>query len=264
MDALIRDITGQQVRATRPLHGGDLSEVALVTLSDGGQLVAKRGPMVDREGFMLVAMGDLGAPVPKVLGLGGDTLLLEYLSETPATPEGWRALGEGLQVLHGAELYGYGWDEDYAFGKVAIPNAWAEDWCGFWAERRLLPLARALPAPLARRVEAVAARLTELIPATPRPALLHGDLWTGNVLFGAGTAHLIDPACYHGDAEVDLAMLELFGSPHPAFREAYGRPEGDWPTRRSVYQLWPTLVHVALFGAGYHAMLQARLDALGA
>ncbi|WP_421704939.1 fructosamine kinase family protein [Aliiroseovarius sp.] len=262
MDALIAEITGQRVQTTRPLHGGDLSEVALVTLADGGQLVAKRGAMVEREGFMLTAMGDLGAPVPRVLGVGGDVLLLEYLTESRATPEGWRALGEGLRVLHGAEMFGYGWDEDYAFGSVAIPNGWMEDWATFWAERRLLPLSGALPAPLARRVEAVATRLPDLIPAQPRPALLHGDLWTGNVLFGGGRAHLIDPACYHGDAEVDLAMLELFGHPHEAFWETYGRPGGDWATRRAVYQLWPALVHVSLFGAGYHAMLEARLNAL--
>ncbi|WP_300519254.1 fructosamine kinase family protein [Aliiroseovarius sp.] len=263
MDALIARITGSQVAATRPLHGGDLSEVTLVTLADGARLVAKRGPMVDREAVMLGIMGDAGAPVPGVLGVGGNVLLLDYLPETRPTPEGWRALGLGLGTLHGQEARGYGWDDDYAFGPVAIPNGWMEDWAVFWAERQVLPLARALPAPLARRVEVAAGRLPELIPARPRPALLHGDLWTGNVLFGAGSAHLIDPASYHGDPEVDLAMLELFGSPHPAFREVYGRPEGDWATRRAVYQLWPALVHVSLFGAGYHGMLSARLDALG-
>ena len=229
MDALITQITGQRVQATRPLHGGDLSEVTLVTLADGSQLVAKRGPMVDREGFMLTAMGDLGAPVPKVLGVAGDVLLLEYLAETRATPEGWRALGDGLRVLHGAEMYGFGWDEDYAFGSVAIPNAWAEDWCAFWAERRLLPLARALPAPLARRIEDRGRPPARSDPGQrPRPALLHGDLWKGNVLFGMGTAHLIDPACYHGDAEVDLAMLELFGHPHS------GLLAGLWAARRRL------------------------------
>ncbi len=211
-------------------------------------------------------MADLGAPVPRVLGVADDILLLEYLTEARAAPKGgWRTLGEGLRALHGPEMYGYGWDEDYAFGHVAIPNGWAEDWTAFWAERRLLPLTHALPAPpLARRVEAVAARLPELIPdRPPHPALLHGDLWTGNVLFGDGTAHLIDPACYHGDAEVDLAMLALFGTPpDPAFWDAYGQPDAGWATRRAVYQLWPALVHVSLFGAGYHPMIETRLNAL--
>ena len=263
MDALIAQLTGLEVAQTRPLHGGDLSQVTRVTLSDGSHLVAKTGPMVDREGRMLQAMAATGAPVPCVIGQSGRVLLIEHLDEAPASPAGWIALGAGLRALHGATGKRFGWGEDYAFGAVPIGNTPMDSWSEFWATRRLLPLTSHLPAPLAHRVEALATRLPDLIPATPPAALLHGDLWTGNALFGAGTAHLIDPACYHGDAEVDLAMLELFGQPHPAFWDSYGPPEGDWATRRAVYQLWPALVHVALFGAGYHQMLDTRLRVSG-
>ncbi len=157
-----------------------------------------------------------------------------------------------------------------------ILNAPSNDWIAFWSEQRLMPIAATLPPPLARRIERICTRLPDLIPierictrlpdlipAQPAPALLHGDLWGGNVLFGSGTAHLIDPACYHGDGEVDLAMLELFDHPAPAFWSAYGRPAGDWPTRRAVYQLWPALVHLRLFGTGYLPLLEARLTQLG-
>jgi fructosamine-3-kinase len=103
-----------------------------------------------------------------------------------------------------------------------------------------------------------------MIPAAPPAALLHGDLWSGNALFTDGATYLIDPACYHGDAEVDLAMLELFATPPDAFYAAYGRPHGDWATRRAAYQLWPALVHLRLFGQGYRGMVEDRLARLGA
>jgi fructosamine-3-kinase len=105
----------------------------------------------------------------------------------------------------------------------------------------------------------------DLIPARPPPALLHGDLWSGNLLVRDGRlAAFIDPACYYGDAEVDLAMLDLFGSPGESFREAYGPLEPGWPERRAVYQLFPALVHLALFGSCYAGMVDRLLSRLGA
>ena len=99
-----------------------------------------------------------------------------------------------------------------------------------------------------------------------RPAaLLHGDLWAGNILVRDGRlVGLIDPACYHGDAEVDLAMLDLFSPPPDEFREAYGALEPGWRERRPIYQLFPALAHVRLWGAGYHAMVDRLLSAVGA
>ena len=73
---------------------------------------------------------------------------------------------------------------------------------------------------------------------------------------------LIDPACYHGHAEVDLAMLSLFGTPGPMFRETYGPSEPGLEARRPVYQLWPALVHLRLFGSGYQGLVERLLDAV--
>ena len=104
-----------------------------------------------------------------------------------------------------------------------------------------------------------------MLPRTPSPALLHGDLWSGNALFGPGhTAHLIDPACYFGHAEVDLAMLRLFGQPDSAFQEGYGATDAGIADRRPIYQLWPALVHLRLFGAGYRGLVERCLRAAGA
>ncbi|MDA5094149.1 fructosamine kinase family protein [Aliiroseovarius sp. KMU-50] len=245
--------------AVRPLHGGDLSDVALVTLSDRREVVAKQGPMVGQEAQMLAALSKVGAPVPAVIAANGNTLLMEYLPEAPASDKGWASLGTSLRALHNTSGQNYGWSDDYAFGTVPITNTPSENWVKFWINHRLRPLIDRLPAGFANRVEKLAGQLSEFIPATPKAALLHGDLWSGNVLFTAQSAYLIDPACYYGDGEVDLAMLYLFGTPPAAFRDAYGHLDPGWETRRVIYQVWPALVHVRLFGAGYLPLLDRLL-----
>ncbi|OLS51445.1 fructosamine kinase family protein [Rhodovulum sulfidophilum] len=262
--AALEALAGAAIARRRSLSGGDLSEVIRVDLEDGRRMVAKAGPRVAAEARMLRAIARAGVPAPAVIAEGGGWLLIEHLDECAASGPGWAALGTALLRLHGTTGAAYGWDEDHGFGPAAIPNAACADWPDFWAARRLLAWPEALPAEIARRVETLAARLDGLIPRHPPAALLHGDLWTGNVLFTAEEAALIDPACYHGDAEVDLAMLELFGTPGPAFRERYGAPAPDWPARRAVYQLWPALVHLRLFGSGYRGLVERCLATLGA
>ncbi|WP_116132245.1 fructosamine kinase family protein [Tropicimonas sp. IMCC34043] len=264
LNAAARAVLGEAAVRCAPMNGGDLSDVVLITLASGQRAVAKTGPFVAREARMLQTIRDAGAPAPAVLGLHGDILLLEALDEMAPTSAGWAALGRGLRQLHATTGASYGWAEDYGFGSVPVINTPTPDWPGFWAKRRLLVFGDRLPADLARRVEALAARLPELLPHAPQPALLHGDLWTGNALFSGDTAFLIDPACYFGDPEVDLAMLELFGNPSPAFADAYGPLAPGANARRPIYQLWPALVHFSLFGAGYRGLVERCLVAAGA
>ena len=176
---------------------------------------------------------------------------------------GWRALGAGVARLHATEGQTFGWDEDYAFGPVAIVNTPAQNWPDFWAENRLRPALPELPPEIAARLAALCRRLPDHIPAAPPPSLLHGDIWAGNALFSGDRAWLIDPACYHGDAEVDLAMLTLFGAPPAEFFEGYGPLRPGHAERRPVYQLWPALVHVRLFGAGYLGLVRRLLERCG-
>ena len=127
------------------------------------------------------------------------------------------------------------------------------------------PARPAPPRSWRERVERLAERMTDLLPARPPASLLHGDLWAGNMLVRDGRlAAFIDPACYHGHAEVDLAMICLFGRPDAAFWEAYGRLEPGWEQRRPIYQLFPALVHLRLFGASYAALADRLLSASGA
>jgi fructosamine-3-kinase len=111
----------------------------------------------------------------------------------------------------------------------------------------------------------VAERLPDLLPPSPPPAFLHGDLWSGNILVSEGKlAALVDPACYGGHCEVDLAMLTLFDTPPDEFWDAYGALDPGWEDRRSLYQLFPALVHLRLFGATYETMVERLLAQIGA
>jgi len=256
-------LLGRTLRRAVPLHGGDLSEVVRIELGDGSTAVLKRGGTARAEAAMLAAIRAAGAPAPEVLAVADDLLVLEDLGPDDGPARAWAGLGRALAALHAAAGDRYGWDRDHAFGPVPIPNEWSGDWPAFWRERRLLPSLGHIPADLARGVERLAARLEDLLPARPKPSLLHGDLWTGNVMArGHEVTGLIDPACYYGHAEVDTAMLTLFGSPRPEFWDSYGAPspgaDRAADLRRAVYQLWPALAHVRLFGAGYHG-LAARL-----
>ncbi|RDC75488.1 aminoglycoside phosphotransferase [Rhodovulum sp. 12E13] len=259
---LAAGLLGAEVAEARPLHGGDLSEVVRLRMADGRRAVAKTGATARAEAEMLEAIAAAGAPAPAVLAVAHDLLVLEDLGDETGLSGAWEALGRVLATLHADTGDAYGWPRDHAFGPVAIPNAATDTWPAFWAERRLLPSVPHLPAPLARRVEMLAARLPDLLPERPPAALLHGDLWTGNVMArGARLLGLIDPACYRGHAEVDLAMLHLFGRPGPAFHVAYGQPEPGEDTRRPIYTLWPALVHLRLFGPGYRGLVERCLDA---
>lgn len=257
-------LLGGALRRAERLSGGDLSQIAHITLADGREAIVKTGPAPKTEAAMLGAIAASGAPAPAVLAVSDEALALEALPAGGRLSQAWASLGSALATLHGTRGERYGWREDYAFGPVAIENGWMDDWPLFWAERRLMAHLPFLPSALARRVEALAADLPNRLPARPAPALLHGDLWGGNVLVdGERVSGLIDPACYYGHGEVDLGMLTLFDRPGAAFYEAYGPLEPGHEERLIIYRLWPALVHLRLFGSGYREMVERLLSAAG-
>jgi fructosamine-3-kinase len=197
---------------------------------------------------------------------------LEYLSPTRPAPDYWPALGERLARLHLVTRERFGFDHDNYLGLTPQPNPAEADGFRFFAEHRLLYLGRRcrdqgrLGAGDMRRLERVAARLPELVP--PQPAsLLHGDLWSGNIIPGPeGQACLIDPAAHFGWAEADLAMMVLFGSVPRAFYSAYEsvRPLAPgYQARFDVYNLYHLLNHLGLFGASYGEAVRAILRRYG-
>ena len=259
-------LTGVAPERVERLYGGDLSEVLLLRLPDGRNVVAKGGPAAGTEAHMLRELTGAGVPVPAVEAEYGDVLLIEYVEADEAfTPRAWADIGAQVRAMHDHLGASYGWPVDYAFGSVRLDNGPGEDWPRFWGEQRLVETAALLDRPWRERVDRLAARMGELLPARPPASLLHGDLWAGNMLVKDGRlAALIDPACYHGDAEVDLAMICLFGRPDAAFWGAYGPLDPGWEERRTIYQLFPALVHLRLFGASYAPLADRLLSAAGA
>ena len=244
-------MVGRTATRVRPLSGGDLSRVFHLTLEDGGCLVAKQAPTARVEGEMLRAIRAAGAPAPEVKGAQGEWLLMEEVETGGSLAAAWPDLAEVLGRLHATTRPDYGWPSDHAFGPVPIDNRASADWPTFWADRRLRCHLPHVKPELARRIDRLADRLPDLLPQRPPAALLHGDLWGGNILVsGQRIAALIDPACYHGHREVDIAMLTLFDRPPRSFFDALGLEPG-WERRLPIYRLWPLIVHLRLFGDSY-------------
>ena len=261
----VAELTGVGEAALEPLVAESLSQVLLVRRQGGGALVAKSGPAVATEAAMLRALSGAGVPTPSVEAEHEDVLLLEHVENDGVfSAKAWEDIGARLESLHRRKGDTYGWPVDYALGTVKLDNRERRDWPSFWGEQRLVATASILDRPWRERVERLAGRLGDLLPQAPPASLLHGDLWTGNILVRGGElAAFVDPACYYGHNEVDLAMLDLFSSPPEAFRAGYGGLDPGWRERQPVYQLFPALAHVRLWGHGYYKMVDRLLTTLG-
>lgn len=252
-----------RVEHARPLSGGSIAAVWHARLADGTEVVVKEGDTpAELEAEGLEALAAAGAPVPQVLAHAGTVLVLEYLSG----PRGdRRELGRRLAAVHRHLGTRFGWHRDNVIGPLPQANPPTDDWPTFLAEARLAPYLGDLPTDLARRLARAIERgaVAEVADHDAVPSLVHGDLWSGNVL---ADRWLLDPAVHHADREVDLAMLALFGTVGGALRAGY---EEVWPLddgadrRLALLQLPPLLVHVRLFGAGYLSGVASRLDTLG-
>jgi fructosamine-3-kinase len=220
-------------------------------------VVAKVGPGAGDEGEGLRALAAVpGAPpVPAIVLAEADLLVTTAVEQAPRTAGHEEALGRDLAHLH-AQPWGEWGGGSSLIGACPVDPSPAPDDVTFYAAR-LLGLAQRCG--LTDAVGPVVDRLAALLPPG-RPALVHGDLWWGNVLWGAdGRAWLIDPSTHGGHPEEDLAMLALFGAVPERMRDAYAEvsPLADgWEDRVGLFQLVPLLVHTALFGGSYRAQAE--------
>ncbi|MEL6923583.1 MAG: fructosamine kinase family protein [Bacteroidota bacterium] len=259
------------ILSARPVSGGDINESYCVqTKSELLFLKYHRGAFaksmfeVEAKGLAAIQQSDT-IPTPTVIANGATEhfgyLLLTYVPETRPADNFWDRFGHQLARMHQTTAAYYGWEQNNYIGRLAQSNRKESDsWTSFYIEERIRPqLAFAERQQLTDRqlisdMSTLISRLPELLPEE-KPALLHGDLWSGNYMVGTnGQALLIDPAVYFGHREMDLAMTQLFGGfPrqfYAAYQECFPLVSG-WEERVPIYQLYYLLVHLNLFGVSY-------------
>ncbi|MFT4049792.1 MAG: fructosamine kinase family protein [Solirubrobacterales bacterium] len=284
----LEDHLGLVVDEIKLTAGGDIND-AYRARTSAGEIFVKSSPGAqpgmftdEAAGLEWLAVPD-GVLVPDVVGVcdeaGAPRLLaLSWIETGRLDARGEDELGRGLARMHMAGAPDFGATPTdgggYAhspmrFNELSLPNDPKPTWAEFYAENRLLPLARAsrdrgaLDPEDVRLIERVAERMPELAGPEEDPARTHGDLWSGNVIAGVdGTPFLVDPVAHGGHREVDLALLTVFGGPSEACFAAYDEvfPRADGHAERTeLWQLAMILLHVYLFGGSYTT--QARMIA---
>ena len=275
----IERITGSAVALTRALGGGCVGDVARVELASGATVVAKTGDAgsgLAVEGMMLAYLrGSSDLPVPDVLHASDELLLMSDLPSGGGLDQATQGHAADLvAALHNVTRERFGFEVETVIGGLPQPNPESASWVEFFRDARLLHMAgeaeRAgrLPGRVRGRIERLAGRLGDWIGEPAAASLIHGDMWTGNVLsHGGRISGFIDPAIYYADPEIELAFTTLFGTFGDAFFARYTehRPlaPGFFEERRDLYNLYPLLVHVRLFGGRYVSSVERTLDQFG-
>ena len=273
----------------RDLSGGCIHRVQEIRLRDGVTVVAKTNSAAhlhmfqeEAEGLRALARTNtllVPKPLAVIESAGVAVLLMTAIEHAAVSPRTWTRFGEELAGLHQTDAgHRYGFQTDNHLGTTPQPNTWCDDWVRFNAEHRLghqLDLAAKrgrLDTNEAARIQAVIDALEDHIPRQPKPALLHGDLWSGNALPACDgddateRIAVIDPACCIGDGWADIAMMKLFGGfPDCCFQsyEANVSDRAQLDSRIAVYQLYHVLNHVNLFGRSYAGQAMAIAAKLG-
>jgi fructosamine-3-kinase len=278
--AALEAAVGGKIAGARPVGGGDINRADAVTLADGRRLFVKtnaREPagMFEAEAHGLAWLAEARAlRVPEVIAHGPGFLALELVVAAPPARDFDEQLGRGLAALHRFGAPRFGLDRDNFIGRLPQDNSPAPTprWADFYRARRLEPQLRraadeGLASPRMRRgFERLFVELPALVGPEEPPARLHGDLWGGNLLCDdAGAPCLCDPAVYGGHREIDLAMMRLFGGfgarTFAAYAEAHPLAAGHGE-RVELYQLYPLMVHVNLFGGSYVSQVESLLERL--
>lgn len=254
----------------QPVSGGSINETYCLLTTSGKYFVKINsrtqhpGMFIDEAAGLNLIAETKTIAVPKVLFIG-DTefysfLLLEWVDTERPSPQSFTKLGVQLAQMHRYSSGFFGLDHDNYMGSLRQSNPRHNNWSDFFIQERLQPMVKIgmdkgfLNAKDLSDFEVLYKKLPGLF-TEEKPSLIHGDLWGGNYLISnTGTPYLIDPAVSYGNREFDIAMTTLFGGFGREFYRVYHEKfplNKGWEQRMDLWNLYPLLVHLNLFGAGY-------------
>ncbi len=272
LESLLSDHMGSNVaiKDSQAVYGGDINETFLLQ-TNSGPLFLKLNRNASKDMFVkefngLMALSNTAAihvPKPILDGEIGNTifLVMEYVKKGKPGNNFWQDFARGLATLHRNTQDEFGFFEDNYMGSVTQSNKQYASWHEFYASERIMPLMlkahnqNNCSKDDIAKAEKLCAGFTEIFPEEP-PALLHGDLWSGNFIANEnGKPVIYDPAVYYGNREMDIAMTKLFGGFDKTFynyyNEIYPLQKG-WEKRIALCHLYPLLIHLVLFGGHYY------------
>lgn len=266
---IIEDRLSINIRSMSAVSGGDINQAYRIEHSRGVYFVKinelNRFPgMFEKEAEGLKKLKQNGSTTPEVIDCfefeNFQILILDFIETERSSSEFWDAFALDLAELHKSSDDQFGLDYDNYIGSLHQDNRPAANWEEFFIDRRLRPLIRKgfdqgnLNRNHLNDFESFFRVFSELIPFE-KPALLHGDLWSGNLLCGLGQKPVfIDPAIYFGHREIDLSMTQLFGGFNSAYLDKYDDLfplQPGFENRIQIHNLYPNLVHLILFGTSY-------------
>ncbi len=280
LESAIHALFGEEteIETTSRISGGDINDAYGLTMTGGSRIFMKTNAKENLSFFTAEAAGLAAIAgteaigTPRIFGVGTDEgrggysfLLLEFISAQGRSRHYWENFAIQLAAMHRAPatelvLNGkYGFGSDNYIGRRRQINRAHESWISFFRECRLEPqfqsAARYFDRDDWKKIGRFLDHIDEILVEPEYPSLLHGDLWSGNVIVGNdGSAWLIDPAVYVGHAEADIAMTELFGGFPPVFYDTYKNAaplQPGYERRRDVYNLYHLLNHLNMFGRTY-------------
>jgi fructosamine-3-kinase len=267
-----------EVKNFQSLTGGDINDVYQLDTSKGLFCIkindAKKYPnLFEKEAKGLDILRQSAFTIPKVIHYGilenQNFLLLEFIGSKKPKDNFWEIFGQQLAQMHQITQSKFGLDHSNFIGSLLQTNDLHKDWIDFFFTERIIPQIDMAIAHhnfeenILLKIEKLYQFIETHFPEEP-PALLHGDLWSGNYMIDSiGLPALIDPAVYYGHREMDIAMTLLFGGFNTKMYEAYQEIfplQKGWEERVKIWQLYPLLVHVNLFGGGYIKSVKSILD----
>ncbi len=266
---LLEEKLSQKVLQINAISGGDINDVYLVKTKENDFVLkvnsfSKFPKMFEKEKKGLEKISKTGANSPKIIQVFKNSkhqfLLLEFIKEEKIQNGFWRKFAEDLVKIHKTTSSSFGLDYDNYIGSLTQNNSSKKTWESFFIENRILPLVQlAFDQNILQNkhnmlFESLFSRLNEILPVE-QPSLVHGDLWSGNLMNSLGVSPVfIDPAIYFGNREMDIAMTQMFGGFNNSYIQFYSEKfplEKGWEERLKIHNLYPNLVHLLLFGKSY-------------